>query len=133
MGTLIVDYILRKGGSRKAPYVEIAIRVNATRTTSMMAMVDSGSAMTCIPRLYLSQIPHCPNKPVLVEDVAGVHRKYLSYFAEVILYKDGKSWCSCAPPGGILFGDGDIAVLGRDVLDRFILTLDGKTCQFVEK
>lgn len=86
----------------------------------LTAIVDTGSDATLIPNQYLEQVEAIDSGDAVLHSVLGETREVHLY--EVDIHID-----SLLVPGVIVVGDdyGDEIVMGRDVLNKLILLLDG--------
>ena len=103
-----------------APVLEVRIAASAQgRTVTVPALVDTGSDVTSIPLAAAQALGLLPLGPALVEGVAPtqvermVFAAYISIDQGVPERLDAIGWPE------------DIALLGRDILNNYLITLDG--------
>lgn len=132
---LRAEYSKRVGRTCPGPYVNIVLRFKGRETPPITAIVDSGAAITCVPRQYLDILrPVSVAKPVIVGcSFLGGVKRVKPFYAEVLLQEDGEHWRGVRPDRGVIFSEGTEAFLGRDVLDAFIVILDGETATLIPK
>lgn len=131
---LEVSYSYIKGATTSGPYVDIVLRVLNRETPPIRALVDSGAAITNVPHRYFDMLrPIAAAPPLNIRAFLGDRRRVMPFYAEVVLQKDGKHWRSVSPSRGVIFGDTYCLWLGRDVLNAFIVTLDGERCTLIPK
>lgn len=105
-----------------APVCEITLTVASTgRRTSIFAMIDTGADATLVPVSYLNQIAARRVFEASLRSQWGERRRVYLYLVDLQV-------AGLNLPGVYVVGDemGDEAVLGRDVLNRLRLLLDGK-------
>lgn len=104
-----------------APACEVALSLVSTgQRVSLMAMIDTGADATIVPVRYLRQITTRRSLEATLRSQWGERRRVYLYLVDVHLE-------SLTLPGLYVVGDdqGDEVVLGRDVLNRLRLMLDG--------
>lgn len=86
--------------------------------------LDSAADMTCVPQHVLSNIPNLSYSSVKVKGYDGSVSTRTTYFVRLSL--DGRELgiIEAIPIGG------DIGLIGRDVLNDFVITLDGPKSQW---
>jgi hypothetical protein len=94
----------------------------------LSAIVDTGSDGTLIPSHYLEQIEAIDVGDALLHGVLGGVREI--HLFEIDLYVD-----TLLLPGVIVVGDdqGSEVLLGRNVLNKLVLLLDGRETELFEK
>jgi predicted aspartyl protease len=105
-----------------APVCEITLTVASTgRRTSIVALIDTGADATLVPVSYLNQLAARRVFEASLRSQWGERRRVYLYLVDLQV-------ASLNLPGVYVVGDemGDEAVLGRDVLNRLRLLLDGK-------
>ena len=106
------------------PAPTLALRLAASgdspKTGPLTAIVDTGSDATLIPNQYLEQVEAVDSGDAVLRSALGETREVHLY--EVDIHLDSR-----LVPGVIVVGDdyGAEIVLGRDVLNKLILLLDG--------
>jgi predicted aspartyl protease len=105
-----------------APIAEISLvtAAESRRTQTLIAFVDSGADGTIIPSSILSEIRAPVTDERLIRSQWGERRRVLLYLVDVQIG-------DILLPGIEVVGDqlSDEIILGRDVLNRLHLTLDG--------
>jgi hypothetical protein len=104
------------------PIVEIQIRyAESAPNVSLMAIVDSGADATIIPIQYLQQVQARPGKKAWLRGTVQQRAKVDRYWVWIHLGRH-------RPMHLQVVGDpqGDEAILGRDGLNQFIVTLNGR-------
>ena len=107
------------------PVVSVRILDPVTgRSADLVALIDTGAALSVIPAEIVDELGLSPVDMTSVRTVSGEH-----WMASTFR-------CTCVIEGYVVLGVEFVAVknatglLGRDVLQHFILTLDGKAGQF---
>lgn len=105
-----------------APIVDVTFisAAEQERVGPLTAMIDSGADGTIVPMSYLDEIHAPPTVEMVIRSQWGERRKVLLYLVDVQI-------------GDLLLGgievvgdeESDEIVLGRDVLNRLRLFLDG--------
>ncbi len=104
-----------------APMVEISL-ANVTsrrRRHTVSALLDTGSDVTAIPSHFVSDLHLYPISRLELEDLAGERSVVLSYVVQLA------AGGLVIPRLEVILTGLDHAILGRDVLNRFYLTLNG--------
>ena len=104
-----------------APVCQVTLSVSSTgRLASMMAMIDTGADASIVPVSYLRQIVARRAFEASLRSQWGERRRVYLYLVDLHLE-------NLTLPGVYVVGDdqGDEVVLGRDVLNRLRLLLDG--------
>ena len=93
----------------------------APNATPLSAIVDTGADATLIPSIYLEQVEAIASGDAILRGVFGEAREIHLY--EVDLHVD-----TLLLPGVLVVGDdyGTEVILGRDILNKLILLLDGQ-------
>ena len=90
-----------------------------TRAVTVPALVDTGSDVTSIPLAAAQALGLLPVGPALVEGVAKAQIER-TIFAAFLSIEQGE------PERFEVIGwPEDIALLGRDILNKYVITLDG--------
>ncbi len=103
----VIDVGLAPAGSRRR------------RQVTARALLDTGSDITAIPRRYAESLRLYPISRITLEDRAGERTSVLSYVVQ--LSAGGQS----IPRLEVILTDLDYVILGRDILNRFFITLSG--------
>lgn len=111
------------------PVVEIAISVTrGTTTATLLALVDSGADATVIPIRFLDQIGATPVRRAWLRSATGERHSIQLYEVYLQIGTYGQ-YC-------VVVGDtfSDEAAVGRDILNRYIVKLDGPaiTVEFMQ-
>lgn len=105
-----------------APIAEVTFitAVDSLRVGPFVALVDSGADATIVPIAYLNEIQALPTVEMTMRSQWGERRRVLLYLVDVQIGE-------VILPGIEVVGDelSDEIVLGRDVLNRLRLLLDG--------
>ncbi|MGC9349891.1 MAG: retroviral-like aspartic protease family protein [Anaerolineae bacterium] len=103
------------------PIAEVELKATAgARTVSLTAIIDTGADATIVPTAWLEQINARPVLEAHLRSQWGERRQVFLYLVDVTI-------ASIVLSGMSVVGDnlGDEVVLGRDVLNRLRLQLDG--------
>ena len=105
-----------------APVVEVTFitAAESLRVGPFSALIDSGADATIVPIAYLNEIQALPTVEMTIRSQWGERRRVLLYLIDVQIGQ-------VVLPGIEVVGDdfSDEIVLGRDVLNRLRLLLDG--------
>lgn len=105
-----------------APTAEVTfiMAAKSLRVGPFLALVDSGADGTIVPIAYLDEIQALPTVEMTVRSQWGEGRRVLLYLVDVQIGE-------IVLPGVEVVGDelSDEVVLGRDVLNRLRILLDG--------
>ncbi len=102
------------------PIVELKLALEADgESQTLKAIVDSGADATMIPMRFLKQINASPNSRKWMRGVAGGRYKVSLYTVSIQL---GNHQMYTSVVGDPI---NDEVILGRDVLNRLVVTLDG--------
>ncbi len=101
-----------------APVLQVEVIANSN-STSLTALVDTGADITAIPAQVAQDILPAPVGQIRIEGVTG--EDIVPTFG-VMLRLNG---AVTVGPVEVILVDFDFIVLGRDVLNEFILILDG--------
>jgi len=111
-----------------APVVEIRLRSDTTDRIlgPFQALIDTGSDASLVPKSYLLAIDAPETAPAWMVGITGKRIAVALYHVDIYL---GET----VFPGVPVIGDehGDEVILGRDVLNRLALFLDGPRQQTV--
>ena len=102
------------------PFVEIAIATPGDSVVSLPAIVDSGSDATMIPKQYLQAIDAVFVRKGWVSGISGVRQQINLHLVDVQI---GPHWVPAIRV--IETANQREAILGRDVLNQLIVTLNG--------
>ena len=116
------DKLLKPPG----PIVTVTVR-SAGQTApkrSELAEIDTGSAISVIPQKIARQLHLTPDRPVLTRGYDEIETPHWIYIVdlEILGYKIESISVVAVPRKTIL--------LGRNVLQHFVVTLDGKAQSF---
>lgn len=105
-----------------APVAEVTFitAAESLRAGPFSALIDSGAYATIVPIAYLNEIQALPTVEMTMRSQWGERRRVLLYLVDVQIGE-------VVLPGIEVVGDelSDEIVLGRDVLNRLRLLLDG--------
>ena len=104
-----------------APVCQVTLSVPSTgQRATMMAMIDTGADASIVPISYLRQIAARRVFEANLRSQWGERRRVYLYLVDIHLE-------TLTLPGLYVVGDdqGDEVILGRDVLNRLRLLLDG--------
>jgi len=104
-----------------APVCQVTLRIASTgRDVSMLAMIDTGADASIVPVRHLRQIAARRSFEATLRSQWGERRPVYLYLVDLQLE-------DLTLPGTYVVGDdqGDEVILGRDVLNRLRLMLDG--------
>jgi len=105
-----------------APVIDVTFITAAEylRTQSFVALVDSGADATIVPIRYLDEIHAPPTVEMIARSQWGERRRVMLYLVDV-------SVGDVTLPGIEVIGDEfvDEVVLGRDVLNKLVVVLNG--------
>jgi hypothetical protein len=86
--------------------------------------LDTGSDITCIPNCINNDIPHLRFGYIDAEDYNGRRSRRITRF---VIVKIGENEF---PPIEAVEIEGEMGLLGRDILNRYRATLDGPGLEF---
>ncbi len=118
---LVYSYDYDKTYNPSMPIIEISIGSVATLPTlALKALVDSGSDGTIIPLIYLKQIHARKYQKKWMRTVTGQRTQIDLYLISIQIGMAQRARLAVA-------GDPQLeeAIIGRDLLNQFIVTLDG--------
>ncbi len=101
-----------------APVLQVEVIANSN-STSLTALVDTGADITAIPAQIAQDILPAPVGQIRIEGVTG--EDIVPTFGVMLRLNDAVT----VGPVEVILVDFDFIVLGRDVLNDFILILDG--------
>lgn len=117
-----MNYPYDAGHTPPAPilHIQLAAPGESPRAGPLTAVVDTGSDGTLVPTDYLEQVEAIGLDEAILHGIAGGSRRV--HLFEIDLYIG-----SLLLPGVIVAGDdvGHETLLGRNVLNKLILLLDG--------
>jgi predicted aspartyl protease len=110
-----------------AAVIEVGLAAAGSRRRRQMtarALLDTGSEITAIPRRYAESLRLYPISRLTIEDLALKRTTVLSYAVQLSV--GGQA----IPRLEVVLTALDYVVLGRDVLNRFYLALNGPELTF---
>jgi hypothetical protein len=109
-----------------APVAEVAIAhpVTGTVIESLRGKLDSGADVTVIPERLVSQLSLSPRGLLWVRSYDGTYSQRPAYYVQFVIEGHELSAIRC------LAADRDQVLVGRNVLNRFVITLDGRRLRF---
>jgi hypothetical protein len=115
----MITYDTNQG--RPAPMVEIGVASVSSRKRrqTIKALVDTGSDITAIPQPLAAGLHLTPISRVEIEDLAAERATVLSYAVQLAVAG------VVIPRLEVVLTNLDHAILGRDVLSRFYISLNG--------
>jgi predicted aspartyl protease len=112
--------------SPPGPMVDITVRPlgQLQPTATLPAQLDTGADLTLIPPFVADDLQLVPEYSILIAGYDGTEAKRMAYLVdlEIAGYRLESVKVVAAPL--------DFPVLGRDALNHFIITLNGKTLTF---
>ena len=115
--------------SPPAPVAAVTVIHPVTGLTSgaLPGKLDTGAAMTVMPQQTAAQLTLSPHREVWARGYDGNYARRAVYFVRLVMegHELGIVQCLAAHRSTVL--------VGRDVLNQFLLTLDGKNLRFEMK
>jgi hypothetical protein len=109
-----------------APLVDFTVYcpVDHGRTASIQGELDSGAEISVVPRELVDELHLMPRRVMIAQSYDGTQSQWATYMVDLEIE-------------GYPVSDVEVialprqdAILGRDVLNQFIVTLDGKELDF---
>jgi predicted aspartyl protease len=112
--------------SPPAPVAEVTVLhpVTGTRSGVLRGKLDSGADVTVIPEQLVTQLGLTPRGRIWTRGYDGTYAQRLVYYVRLRVENFDLAVMRCVA------ADRTNVLLGRNVLNRFILTLDGKALTF---
>ncbi|MCZ7572723.1 MAG: retroviral-like aspartic protease family protein [Ardenticatenaceae bacterium] len=109
-----------------APVLDVTVTsvVNRRRRRSLRALLDTGSDITAIPHSLMERLQLYPIGRLQLEDVEATTRMVLTYAVQLTIGD------LSIPRLEVILTGLDFAVIGRDVLNRLYLLLNGPELDF---
>ena len=109
-----------------APVAEVSVGhpLTGVTTEGTPGKLDSGAALTVIPQWMVVQLGLIPRGEIWARGYDGPYSQRGFYFVRLVL--DGHPLA----PVQCLAADRETVLVGRNVLNRFILTLDGRRLRY---
>jgi hypothetical protein len=109
-----------------APVAEVSVGHPLTGVTTGVApgKLDTGAALTVVPQWMVVQLGLAPRGEVWARGYDGPYSQRGFYFVRLVLDGHELAAVQC------LAAERDTVLVGRNVLNRFLLTLDGRNLRF---
>jgi len=120
----MIAYDTRHNPPAPLAQVTIANVVHRRRHRNAAALLDTGSDITAIPRSLASEIQIYPIGQIRLEDVQAQTQKVLTYAVQLTVVD------LIIPRLEVILTGLDYAILGRDVLNRLYVLLNGPEARF---
>lgn len=109
-----------------APLIRVILQhpSHLERTVQIDGIIDTGADICAIPSSLVPAMALSESAPIRISGIASKRHSYTTYivnmeFAETRLIRRR-----------VIVWDGNLVILGRDALEQFIFTYDGKSRQF---
>jgi predicted aspartyl protease len=115
-----------RGFTPPAPVVDVVVMhpLRQAERAGVRGKLDTGADLTVIPSRLVVQLGILPHGQVWARGYDGVHTRRHVYYVRMILEETVLASVRC------IAADRAYVLLGRNVLNRFVATLDGKKLTF---
>ena len=112
--------------SPPAPIAELTIAHPVTGATSgsLSGKLDTGAGLSVIPQRVIAELALSPHGRIWARSYDGAYSRRLIYFARFVLEGNELAAVQC------LAVERETALIGRNVLNRFAILLDGPKLRF---
>jgi len=124
MGGAMIAYDARHNPPAPLAQVTIANIMQRRRHRNAPALLDTGSDITAIPRSLASEIQVYPIGQIRLEDVRAQTQKVLTYAVQLTIAD------LMIPRLEVILTGLDYVILGRDVMNRLYVLLNGPEAAF---
>jgi predicted aspartyl protease len=124
MGGAMIAYDTRHNPPAPTVQATIANVMQRRRHRKALALLDTGSDITAIPRSLASEIQVYPIGQIRLEDVQAQTQKVLTYAVQLTIAD------LMIPRLEVILTSLDHVILGRDVLNRLYVLLNGPAAAF---
>jgi len=91
-----------------------------------MCVIDTGSTYCALPSTVVEQLQPALKRIVTIQDIRGRSAEETGYFVDAELFDESsKERAPCGPILAIKFKATGPSILGRQLLNQFVMTLDG--------
>lgn len=108
-----------------APRIAVSVSHPARKETSIRVemLIDSGADITCIPKIINNQIPNLRKGSIGAQDFYGAITQENTRFISINIFNTEFSGLE------VVEIDDEIGLIGRDILNNFVTTLDGNNLE----
>lgn len=108
-----------------APIISIKVANPNSRNFELLrAQIDTGADISAIPGKLIGALELAPVRYISSSDYKGRESQELTYFVNISFQQHDFSYIE------VISGEEENALLGRDVLNKLRLVLDGKALHF---